>query len=77
MRRLRKRRKRRWELVPQLRDERGYIYVELINALGEANRAYIHELVAQVHVANPLGLKRIKHKNGDKTDNRADNLEWY
>jgi hypothetical protein len=37
---------------------------------------YVHRLVAQAYVPNPLGLNEINHKNGIKTDPHYLNLEW-
>jgi hypothetical protein len=36
----------------------------------------MHKVVAICWIENPTNAKNVHHKNGDKSDNRADNLEW-
>jgi hypothetical protein len=40
------------------------------------NVSTIHRLVASAFLENPLGLREVNHKNFDRADNRAVNLEW-
>ena len=37
---------------------------------------YVHELVAKAFVPNPDNLPYIEHLDGDRLNNRADNLRW-
>lgn len=53
----------------------GYQWVSLYRN-GEKHKRYIHRVVAEAFVANPDGLPEVNHIDGDKTNNRADNVEW-
>lgn len=56
-------------------NHRGYPRVQLTNA--SIKKIYsVHRLVAITFIPNPLNLPEVNHKNGIKSDNRLDNLEW-
>ena len=53
----------------------GYPKVELAKD-GAIKTLAIHRLVAMAFIPNPLGLPVVHHKDENRTNNRADNLEW-
>lgn len=62
-------------IMPQTIQRSGYRYVMLhVNKKPTCRR--VHRLVAQAFLPNPEGLKEVNHKDGNKDNNRADNLEW-
>lgn len=53
-----------------------YLFIVLYNKLRDQKRIAIHRLVADNFLLNPNKCRDLIHKNGDKFDNRADNIEW-
>ena len=53
----------------------GYLTV-CICTNGTPRTEYVHRLVAEAFVSNPEGLPEVNHKDEDKANNAADNLEW-
>jgi len=50
-------------------------YLGIRFSMGSSNR-YIHRLVADAFIPKKLGAEDVNHKNGIRSDNRAENLEW-
>lgn len=57
------------------KERNGYLRVGLFRE-GRQKLFSVHRLVATVFIPNPNNLPQVNHKDEDKTNNRADNLEW-
>lgn len=53
----------------------GYVYVYLCND-GKYKNIRLHRLVAETFIDNPNNYNQVNHKDGNKQNNRVDNLEW-
>ncbi len=53
----------------------GYYRVSLVKN-GKKQCVCVHKLVAEAFIPNPENKEQVNHKNGDRKDNRVENLEW-
>ena len=63
------------KVLTQRRIHGGYMGV-LFKVQGHTEMKLVHRLVAAAFVPNPQNLETVNHKDEDKQNNRADNLEW-
>lgn len=53
----------------------GYVHA-CLSKDGKKHHVSVHRVVAQAFIPNPHFKPEVNHKNGDRSDNRAENLEW-
>jgi hypothetical protein len=68
-------RKLQAKIVPQTNNGAGYFKVKLYKD-GRSIDAYVHRLVAAAFLFRPEGADEINHKDENRANNCADNLEW-
>lgn len=65
-----------WRPVQHVLDKGvGYYLVTLVHN-GKRKNQFIHRLLAQHFIANPENKAHVNHIDGNKQNNRLDNLEW-
>lgn len=62
-------------ILKTAKNSSGYLMISLCKN-GKKKHVYIHRIIAKTFIPNPKNKPCINHKNGIKTDNRLENLEW-
>lgn len=63
------------KIIKTSNNGKGYITVHLYKDK-KAKTFYVHRLVAQTYINNPLNLREVNHKDNIKHNNNVNNLEW-
>ena len=63
------------KLIPMWITNQGYLRLTL-NRDGKKSNHLVHRLVANAFIPNTENKETVNHKNGIKSDNQLQNLEW-
>src|SRR5690554_728843 len=65
------------KLKPMWKKNEQRTYKQIVlNEPGKIKRVAIHRLVANAFIPNPNNYSSVHHINGDRLDNRVENLMW-
>ena len=67
--------KRKGKILKQFYSTKGYLQV-FLNMRGKRITISTHRLVATAFIPNPENKPEVNHKNGDRSKNWAEHLEW-
>lgn len=58
------------------KDKANYCFITMKNIHDEYKKVRLHRIVATAFIPNNCDLPEVNHKDGDKTNNSVENLEW-
>ena len=65
----------RGNILKQQLDSKGYCRISITE--NKVKKTYkVHRIVAETFIDNPLNKEQVNHIDGNKQNNRSDNLEW-
>lgn len=62
-------------IILKTKERKGYVAINLYKN-NTLKTFYVHRLVAQEFIPNPLKLEQVNHLDCNKHNNRVDNLAW-
>ena len=66
----------RIKLIRPAKDKKGYLRTMLLRNDGRYKTVKVHRIVAAIFLENPDNKPQVNHIDGNKENNRIDNLEW-
>jgi len=64
------------KLLEPRKNKTGGLMVSLYDETGKPKTVYVHRLVAENFIPNPNNYDNVLHKDGDKNNNKVENLIW-
>lgn len=68
--------KRKGRIIIPYRSKRTGYYMVVLSKNGVHKTKNIHRLMAVAHIPNPENKPQVNHKDGNKVNNKIENLEW-